>query len=161
MVFWFYGRGESRSSLLVLSGLFTTLATLATLLMAPPLTGAATHTRAIITHGLEEVCGLILGGEGRTERMAGRIAHYLARGRIGAGRRNSAGGPRYLTVLEGSHTTGLRRERSGDGLRRAVTDGERGVDLAELVVAEIEAIAAGLFLLSLLPLLPLLSSLSS
>jgi hypothetical protein len=125
----------------MLFGSLVALSALLALSVAPPLSGTATHTGAIITHGLQEVGGLVLGGVGVTERIAGGIAHDLTESRIGAGRRDTSGGGDGATLPNRGHTTGL-GQRSGDGLRRAGTDGKRGVDFAE-IIGEFKAIAAG------------------
>jgi len=125
----------------MLFGSLVALSALLALSVAPLLSGAAAHTGAIITHGLQEVGGLVLGGVGVSERIAGGVAHDLTESRIGTGRRDNAGGAGYITIVERSHTTGL-GQRSGHGLRRAGTDGKRGVDFAE-IVGEFKSVTTG------------------
>jgi hypothetical protein len=126
----------------MLFGSLVALSALLALSVAPPLSGTATHTGAIITHGLQEVGGLVLGRVGMSERIARGVAHDFAKGRIRAGRRDTGGGSDGTAFSNRSHTTGLGGQGSGHGLRRAGTDGKRGVDFAE-IIGEFKAIAAG------------------
>lgn len=127
----------------MLFGSLVALSALLALSVAPLLSGAAAHTGAIITHGFQEVGGLVLGRVGVSERIARGVAHNLAKGRIRAGRRDTGGGGDGTAFSNRGHTTGLGGQGSGHGLRRAGTDGKRGIDLAKLIITEVEAITTG------------------
>ena len=132
--------------LMLSTGFLVTLTALSALLglsAALSLSGAAAHTGAIITHGFQEVGGLVLGRVGMSERIARGVAHDFTKGRIRAGRRDTGGGGDGTAFSNRSHTTGLGGQGSGHGLRRAGTYGKRGIDLAELIITEVEAITTG------------------
>jgi hypothetical protein len=77
-----------------------------------------------------------------SERIARGVAHNLAKCRIRAGRRDTGGGGNGTALPNRGHTTGL-GQRGGHGLCGAGTDGERGVDLAKLIITEVESVTTG------------------